>query len=83
MDTKGTGALVVMLIECRKWALWRLPVGVLFFTAGLVTFLFVFGPLFGIEMPKVLDLGSSGRREENSSPSTGRAGGEPPSRAPS
>lgn len=43
------------LIERRKWALWRLPVGGLFLVAALVTFLFVFGPLLGVEMPRVFD----------------------------
>ena len=43
------------LIERRRWALWRLPVGGFFLVAGVATFLFVFGPLVGIEIPRLFD----------------------------
>jgi len=43
------------LIERRKWALWRLPVGGFFLVAGVATFLFVVGPLLGIEIPRMFD----------------------------
>lgn len=39
------------LIDRRKWALWRLPVGALFLTGALAMALFIYGPEVGLRMP--------------------------------
>lgn len=38
----------------REWALWRLPVGLVFLTVSLVIGLLMFGPMLGIPLPVVL-----------------------------
>lgn len=43
------------LITRRKWALWRLPFGGILMVVSFAFVLFVFGPLFGLEMPRVFD----------------------------
>jgi len=46
------------LIAERRWALWRLPVGILAVTGAVGLFVAVFGPPIGVELPVVsLDLG--------------------------
>lgn len=42
------------LVHRRKWALWRLPVGIGFAIGGLFGLLAVFGPLIGVELPVLL-----------------------------
>lgn len=44
------------LIAERRWALWRLPVGILALTGATGLFVAIFGPPIGVELP-VLSLG--------------------------
>jgi hypothetical protein len=39
------------LIERRKWALWRAPVGLVFLTVSLCAVLFTIAPSLGLELP--------------------------------
>jgi len=39
------------LVNRRRWALWRLPVGGLFFIASLAVVLVTFGPDYGVTLP--------------------------------
>jgi len=41
------------LIDRRKWALWRLPVGGLFLAAALAIVLVIYGPGFGLRVPVI------------------------------
>lgn len=41
------------LIAERRWALWRLPVGILAVTGAFGLFVAVFGPPIGVELPTV------------------------------
>lgn len=43
------------LIDRRRWALWRLPVGAVFLVAGFTFFLIVTGPWLGLQTPRILD----------------------------
>jgi hypothetical protein len=43
------------LIERRKWALWRLPVGGVFVVIAFAMVLLMAAPLLGIEVPRVFD----------------------------
>jgi len=39
------------LVDRRQWALWRLPVGVLFVLAGVSCAVGIFGPQYGVTLP--------------------------------
>jgi hypothetical protein len=39
------------LVDRREWALWRLPVGVLFVIAGVSCVVGIFGPQYGVTLP--------------------------------
>lgn len=41
------------LIAERRWALWRLPVGILAITCSIGLFVAVFGPPIGVELPVI------------------------------
>jgi len=43
------------LIDRRRWALWRLPVGGFFLVVGFSLLLLIFGPMVGVEIPRVFD----------------------------
>lgn len=43
------------LVDRRRWALWRLPVGGAFLTVGFGMLLLVFAPALGLEVPRVFD----------------------------
>jgi len=43
------------LIDRRRWALWRAPVGGVFLVVAFAVFLLMMGPLLGVEMPRVFD----------------------------
>jgi len=42
------------LVDRRRWALWRIPVGIVFAVAGVASLVGLFGPLIGIELPVLL-----------------------------
>jgi hypothetical protein len=39
------------LVNRRRWALWRLPVGGLFLIASFAVALITFGPMMGVTLP--------------------------------
>jgi hypothetical protein len=43
------------LVDCRRWALWRAPVGGVFLVFAFAVLLLMAGPLFGVETPRVFD----------------------------
>jgi len=43
------------LVDRRRWALWRLPVGGLFLVVAFTVLLTTFAPLLGIEVPRWFD----------------------------
>jgi len=43
------------LVDRRRWALWRAPVGGVFLVFAFAVLLLMAGPLFGVETPRVFD----------------------------